>query len=294
MPPNLDVDEESVPQRILNIGETAQFSHHWLWSPTGMPGYGNQQASIQFGPRGSTGQIEVFNATDEEDFDEESSGELLAGARALTTTYSAETGMYTLYMDTEVVASSYVGHNLLFSSNKMLVAQRASACQVSEIDFKGCVLVVELWDRELPASEVAGLQYDEMSQKCSNKQKAALLPGEYNEKTYRCNSGQCIPKRGTCNGVNNCNDASKSGGRASDERYCSRFDTDEERFLYRKKAKKVCPMKRGKLNQKKMQKKGLAACKREEDYKTLCYPKRAKCNGFSNCPDGSDEAGCYY
>lgn len=157
MPPDLEANEQSVRQWILNMGQTAQFSHHWLWSPKGQPG-SSQQASVQFGPSGAAGQIEVFNATKDKTFDAKSSGELLANAESLTATYSAETGIYTLYMDTQLVASSYVGQSLSFSSNTLLVAQRASACRFfPDDDFKGCVLKVAVWDCELKAWNVAGL-----------------------------------------------------------------------------------------------------------------------------------------
>lgn len=109
--------------------------------------------------------------------------------------------------------------------------------------------------------------------RCSAWQAQHIPRGTDNGRTFRCLGGQCIPGRDRCNGVQNCGDGSDEiGCTTPDQSYVSsavQCDAVDSRIP------------RGTDNGKTFRCRG-----------GQCIPMRGRCNGVTNCRDGSDEMDC--
>jgi len=111
----------------------------------------------------------------------------------------------------------------------------------------------------------------EMSSPCMWHQEQLGL-GENNEDTFRCLGTWCVPMAARCNGVSNCHDG-------SDEVGC---DTVWELPQWLGESY-TCPVA------------GTPGQQDDVHFFCLdgqCAPVSARCNGHTNCADGSDEANC--
>jgi len=275
-----------VRQWILNLGQAGAGAQHWLWTPTGQHG-ASRHGGIQFGAWNGA-QIQTFDATHDEDFDPESTKEIIAEASSLTTVFDAGTGTYQLFMDHIKVAERNVGATAFSIKDPgIYVGVFPASPSGPEVDFSGCIKRVEVWAHALSESEVASLVYTQKATSCSDTGRSALKPGEANNKTYRCDNGDCVAKHAVCNGYKNCRDD-------SDEKYCNLGTSDADRFKYRKMARKNCPMKNGQVVEARLVARKLKKCAtpRASDGAYLCIPASAWGNNFCNCEDGSDEVSC--
>jgi len=114
---------------------------------------------------------------------------------------------------------------------------------------------------------------------CTAPQLSKLDRNSRDRKTFRCGDGACIMRKGMCNGYKNCRDG-------SDETICKRLLTKPNK-AYKNPARTCTVKQRLKL------KPGMGDLRTFRCWDGTCTHITGKCNGFSNCGDGSDEKKCY-
>merc|ERR1719329_419769 len=98
-----------------------------------------------------------------------------------------------------------------------------------------------------------------------------LAAGELDPDSFKCDSGdECISSAGRCNGFNNCADGSDEVGCHTVWGLPAVMHTEQCQEPFVSDVQFRCG----------------------DEQSTICTPVAAKCNGYNNCPDGSDEENC--
>jgi hypothetical protein len=148
MPAADAVDDEHQRQWLFSAAKDAG-AEHWLWSPTGQFGE-SQHGHIQFGVWNGK-QIQSFEGSDETKTD-------ILEATSLTAVYDADAGEYKLYMNGQE-KQSIDGVQFSMAEQKLYVGVIPGAPEAdtngAQSRFTGCIKQVQVFDRDLLASEVS-------------------------------------------------------------------------------------------------------------------------------------------